>query len=198
MENEDLVIGRDPVPTLVRLTEGERLRWTLVSLDGEDAELSVEIDLDGEGADVDIAGLFPALRSGKLKVNVLIRHNAPRCTSRQMFRILAGGDARVTFDGLVYVGRDALRTSARQECHSILLCDSAVVEARPQLEIYADDVECSHGATTGYLNPDELFYMRSRGIPEKEARALQMISFVSPVSERLPEDLKCQIYESLH
>ena len=72
-----------------------------------------------------------------------------------------------------------------------------MAESRPQLEIYADDVKCSHGATTGYLNPDELFYLRSRGIPEAEARKMQMISFISPVISHLPEEMKEQILSRL-
>ena len=85
---------------------------------------------------------------------------------------------------------DAQKTEAYQENHNILLDDTARVETRPQLEIYADDVECSHGATTGYLNPDEQFYMRSRGIPEDEARRLQVISFLSSVLEDVPEEVR--------
>ena len=74
---------------------------------------------------------------------------------------------------------------------------SSFAESRPQLEIYADDVQCSHGATTGYLNPDELFYLRSRGIPEPEARRLQMIAFLAPVLSRLPEELIEEIHAGL-
>ena len=81
-------------------------------------------------------------------------------------------------------------TEAYQENHNIVLTEEAKVETKPQLEIYADDVKCSHGATTGRLGEDELFYMRSRGIPEKEARTLQMLSFLSPV---IPEDRKEEI-----
>ena len=77
---------------------------------------------------------------------------------------------------------------ATQENHSILLDSVSSSETHPQLEIYADDVECSHGATVGALNADELFYLRSRGIPEEEARRMQILSFLSPVLNRLPED----------
>ena len=85
------------------------------------------------------------------------------------------------FHGVIVVAPDAQQTEAYQENHNIVLTDQARVETRPQLEIYADDVKCSHGATVGQLNEDELFYMRSRGIPEKEAKTLQMLSFLSPV-----------------
>ena len=92
---------------------------------------------------------------------------------------------------------DAYIEKARQESRSILLDSGAFVESRPQLEIYADDVECSHGCTSGFLSEEELFYMRSRGIPEKEARHLQKIAFLAPVLRRLPEDLVKEVYDSL-
>ena len=79
----------------------------------------------------------------------------------------------------------------------MLLSEGAFAESRPQLEIYADDVECSHGATSGFLNQDELFYLRSRGIPEEEARRMQMLSFVAPAIAHLPEDVKARILERL-
>ena len=82
---------------------------------------------------------------------------------------------------------DAQVTEAYQENHNLLLSDTAKVDTMPQLEIYADDVKCSHGATIGKLNEDEQFYMRSRGIPESEAKVLQMVSFISPVLDILPD-----------
>ena len=92
-----------------------------------------------------------------------------------------GGTASVRFDGTIIVAPDAQQTEAFQENHNIVLTETAKVDTKPQLEIYADDVKCSHGATVGRLNEDEQFYMRSRGIPEDEAIVLQMISFVAPV-----------------
>lgn len=191
------VIGRDALPSFVRLKAGERLRWTFVALPGADAGLSVEIDLDGPDAEVDIAGLYLCGSAEKLNINILVRHNSGCCRSRQLFKGIVGGEARASFDGLIYVKQDAQKTKAYQENHTILLSETARAESRPQLEIYADDVECSHGSTTGFLNEEELFYMRSRGIPEAEARRLQMISFIAPVAERLPEELKAEVYESL-
>lgn len=197
MTEQTYIIGRDQVPCLIRLGEGESLRWTFVALPGTSCRLSVEIDLDGPGASVDLAGLYLCKDSEDVRIDVLLKHNSGGCVSRQLFKGIVGGTARASFDGLIYVKQDAQKTKAYQENHTILLSDTAVVESRPQLEIYADDVECSHGATSGFLNAEELFYMRSRGIPEEEARRLQMISFIAPVAERLSEDLKAEIYDSL-
>ena len=223
MDSRIFVIGRDPVPEYIRLEAGESLRWTFVfcpsvagggcrpvrpsepetgerllgthSPDSADSadRVRVEIDLCGPGAEVDIAGLYLCRGEEKLDLDVLVRHTSGGCVSRQNFKGIVGGKAKASFEGLIYVAKDAQKTRAYQENHTILLDDTARVESRPQLEIYADDVECSHGATTGFLNEEELFYMRSRGIPEAEARRLQMISFLAPVLERLPEDLKNDI-----
>lgn len=186
-EDRIFFIGRDAVPQLKRLSAGESLRWTFIVLPGTSCSLSVEIDLDGPGCEADLAGVYLCGGEDKVAINVLLRHNSGGCRSEQLFKGIAGGRARASFDGLVYVAEGAQKTVAHQENRSILLSQDALVESRPQLEIYADDVECSHGSATGFLNGDELFYMRSRGVPEAEARRLQMISFVAPVVSRLPE-----------
>ena len=100
------------------------------------------------------------------------------------------------FEGLVYVAAGAEKTEALQENHSLLLSENAFVQSSPQLEIYADDVVCSHGATVGSLDENEQFYMRSRGISLEEARRLQILSFLSPVLEGLPEKKIITIFAS--
>ena len=181
-------VGRDAVPSLIRLGEGESARLTLLVPEGTDCRLSLEVDLDGPGASLDLAGAWRCTGDEQVSLNVLVRHNVPGCTSRQLFKGVVSGRARASFDGLVYVADGAVRTVAHQESHSLLLSPDAVCEARPQLEIYADDVECSHGATTGYLSPDELFYMRCRGIPEDEARAMQVEAFLAPILNRVRDE----------
>ena len=191
------VIGRDELPQLLRLASGESLRMTLVVLPGTSAEVSMEVDIDGEGCEVDIAGLYLCRSDEKLLLNVLVRHNSGGSVSRQNFKGIVGGSARALFDGLIYVAPGAQKTKAYQENHTILLDSSAKAESRPQLEIYADDVECSHGCTSGFLNADEQFYMRSRGIPEEEAKYLQKIAFLAPVVSRLSEELAAEVYDNI-
>lgn len=178
------VIGRDAVPSFLRLGAGEQLRMTIVVPEGRSCKLALEVDLDGPGASLDLAGATMSSGDEQVSIQVNVRHNVPGCHSEQLFKSVVGGTARVDFDGLVYVAQDAVRTVAHQANHSLLLSEGAVCESRPQLEIYADDVECSHGATTGYLNPEELFYMRSRGIPEEEARRMQVEAFLEPILAR--------------
>ncbi len=197
MNNEVYVIGRDTVPQYLRLEAGEERMLTLIVPPGTGGRLVMEADLVGPGASLDLAGLYLCPGDERLDMRLLVRHSVGGCVSRQLFKGLVGGTARASFDGLVYVAQDAQKTQAYQENHTILLSDTARVESRPQLEIYADDVQCSHGATTGYLNPEELFYLRSRGIPEAEARRLQMIAFLAPVLRRLPEPLIEEIHACL-
>ena len=161
---------------------GERLELTFVVLPGESRDIDVAIDLVGEGAEVTLKGLYLSGGDERVNFRILMHHRAGGCISHQLFNGIAGGSSRVTFDGRIIVAPDAQQTEAYQENHNIVLSDNARVETTPQLEIYADDVKCSHGATVGRLDEEALFYMRTRGVPEAEARVLQMLSFLSPVT----------------
>ncbi len=114
-----------------------------------------------------------------------MRHESADCSSRSLSKCVASGEASLHFDGLVYVAQDAQRTAAEQNCRSIMLSDTAHIEARPQLEIYADDVKCSHGATMGQLDTDAILYMRQRGLSEAQARRVQIEGFVTDLVERI-------------
>ena len=181
-------LGRDAAPSLLSLEEGESARLTLIVPEGTSVRYSLEVDLNGPGASLDLAGAWRCTSDEQVDIHVLVRHNAPGCTSTQLFKGVVDGKARASFNGLVYVAPGAVGTVARQESHSLLLSSEALCQALPQLEIYADDVECSHGSTTGYLNPEELFYMQCRGIPEQEARAMQVEAFLEPIFRRTGDD----------
>ena len=160
---------------------GRRLELDFVILPGESRDVDVVIDLIGPGAEAHLRGLYLCDADERVNFRILVHHRAPGCRSTQLFKGIAGGSAQVTFSGVIVVAPDAQQTEAYQENHNIVLTESAHVETKPQLEIYADDVKCSHGATVGRMDEDALFYMRSRGIPEADARALQALSFLSPV-----------------
>ena len=179
-----VILGKDEAPGRIELRE--KLELTLVAPKGWSGELSLDVDLVQEGAALDVACMYLAAPGDVQDFRINVRHLAPGCTSRQNFRGVIGG--KVSFDGLIHVAKGAQRTEAYQENHTVLLERAASVDTRPQLEIYADDVKCSHGATSGRLDEEALFYMRSRGIAEADARRLQIISFLSPVLERLGED----------
>lgn len=181
-------VGRDVVPETIVLGRDEELSVLLIALPGVSADVSLKVDLNGEGARFALNGVGISTADEKIRVHVELRHNVPGCSSSQLFKNLVGGMARVDFYGRIIVAQDAQKTEAYQANHNLLLSETARVNTKPQLEIYADDVKCSHGATIGKLNEDEQFYMRSRGISLAEARSLQMISFVSPVFELVPEE----------
>lgn len=192
-----LVVGKDTIPERLVLDNARKLRWTVVVPPGVSCDDLLTIELDAPGCELDLAALFLCKSDEQVRLRFNIRHNCGSCVSRQQIRGIVGGSARAEFDGLIYVKRDAQHTKAYQECHSILLNAGARVEARPQLEIYADDVECSHGATSGFLDPEQLFYMRSRGIDEDVARSLQLQAFLSGVLSRLPQELQDRFTEQL-
>ena len=174
---------------------GQKLEIQCVVLSGESRDLELSIDLTGPGAEANVKALYLCKADEKVNFRIVMHHRAPDCKSTQLFNGIAGGNSQVNFGGTIVVAPDAQQSEAYQENHNIVLTPEARVETKPQLEIYADDVKCSHGATVGQLNEDELFYMRSRGIPEKEAKTLQMLSFLSPVS---PEGREEEILLSLH
>jgi Fe-S cluster assembly protein SufD len=113
-----------------------------------------------------------------------ISHSEPGCLSDQLFKAVAGDESTAVFSGKIFVAKDAQKTSAYQTSRNIVLSDHASVYTRPQLEIYADDVKCSHGATTGKIDNEALFYLRTRGIPENAARLLLLEAFMMDVLEK--------------
>lgn len=179
------------------LEEGAELELCLLMLSGRGASADIVVDFVGAHASADLSGIYVCKGEEEFNLKVTVRHRTGDCTSHQLFNGIIAGTARSAFDGRIIVAPDAQKIKAFQENHNLLLSDAARAETRPQLEIYADDVECSHGATVGKLNEDEQFYMRSRGIPEDEAKVLQMISFLSPVLEHVPEDKREAVRESM-
>ena len=164
------------------------LDMVLLVYPGVSCDIRLDVTLAGEGAQANIYGAYVCGGEEKVKIAVDMHHDLPHCNSRQLFKGIAGGKSKVDFYGKIIVAQDAQRTEAYQENHNILLSDDAKVDTKPQLEIYADDVKCSHGATIGRLNEEEQFYMRSRGITLEDAKVLQMISFIAPVLEHIPEE----------
>lgn len=160
---------------------GASVNLVILVMPGLDIDLPLAVDIIGEDASVNVSGLYLCGGTEKVRIRTEVRHRVPSCTSRQLFNGIASGKADVKFYGKIVVAPDAQKTEAYQTNHNLIISGGAKAEAKPQLEIYADDVKCSHGATVGQLNEDEQFYMRSRGIPEEEAKVLQMISFIAPV-----------------
>ena len=152
------------------------------------ARVEMAATLSAPGAAVVMNGLFNALTGQHIDHQTRIDHQAPHTTSEELFKGLAGGNGRGVFRGQVIVRPDAQKISARQASHNLLLSADAEIDTKPELEIYADDVSCAHGATVGQLDEAALFYLRSRGVPEAEARALLIYGFTQEVVEQVGFD----------
>lgn len=196
MNREIYILGETVLPPVVRLEAGEKRSAAFVVPRGVSGSFEGVYELAGEGAELDLTGVYACCGEQKVDFRITVRHLCAGCVSHQLFKGLAEDEARVKFEGLVYVAAGAEKTEALQENHSLLLSENAFVQSSPQLEIYADDVVCSHGATVGSLDENEQFYMRSRGISLEEARSLQILSFLSPVLEGLPEKKIITIFAS--
>lgn len=160
-------------------------RQFLVS--GEVVRTETFVELAGPGAHADLSGLTAVSGERSADVLTVVRHASALATSRQLFQALAGGRSAATFLGIVKVDPDAQKTSARQSSRNLLLSREASINSRPQLEIWADDVKCSHGSTTGRLDEKAIFFLRSRGFSEEAARALLVRAFAGELVGKLPE-----------
>ena len=170
----------------IRLERDARFASHVITLGGRMVRNDLAATLAGEGCDATLNALF--VGSGKRVVDnhTLVDHSVPHGTSRQLYRGILGGASRGIFRGRVVVRPDAQKTNAQQSNPNLLLSDAAEVDTRPQLEIHADDVKCSHGSTIGQLDDDALFYLRTRGIDEAQSRSLLTRGFAHQVLDALP------------
>lgn len=141
--------------------------------------------LDGEHGESLLNGLYVPRGTQHHDTRMRVRHAKPNCHSRQHYRGILGGKAKAMFTGRIIVDRGAQKTDAVQSNKNLLLSDDAIVETKPQLEIYADDVKCTHGATIGQIDDEAVFYCRARGIPEDVARHLLIFAFANEIFERM-------------
>ncbi len=141
--------------------------------------------LEGEGAEVWMNGLYMVDGEQHVDHQTRIEHAAPNCASHEVYKGILGGASHGVFNGKVFVRPIAQKTDGKQENNNLLLSDKARIDTKPQLEIFADDVKCTHGATVGKLDALSLFYMKSRGLPAEVARRLLIYAFAADVLERL-------------
>ncbi|MCI1778459.1 MAG: Fe-S cluster assembly protein SufD [Bacteroidales bacterium] len=167
------------------LAQGASLKLNLITLSGGETRNRPSINFTGEHAGCEVNGLYLADGSQKIDTVVNINHMVPYCKSSQLFRGILNGKAVTKFNGVIYVAKDAQKTEAFQANNNLLSSEQARAYTQPHLIIYADDVKCSHGATVGNLNEDELFYLRSRGISLEEARQLQQQAFAYGVLSKI-------------
>lgn len=171
----------------VNVTQAPNSRFVSGSfaLGGRLARTGITVSLQGEGAACTLDGLYVTDGRQHIDHHTRIDHRQPRCTSRELYKGVLNGASRAVFSGRVVVHPDAQGSDAMQTNHNLLLSESAEIDTKPQLEIWADDVKCSHGATVGQLDEDQVFYLRSRGIAEMAARALLTRAFAMEVVDRV-------------
>ncbi len=161
----------------VSLAANSVLRLYLVTLHGGEISNNIEVALNGKGGECVLNGLYLANGEQRISNKVNLSHNVPECFSKQLFKGILEDKSVTHFSGTILVAKDAQKTEAYQANNNLLISDFAKAYTQPHLEIYADDVKCSHGATVGSLDENELFYMRSRGISLGEAKILQQQAF---------------------
>jgi Fe-S cluster assembly protein SufD len=159
-----------------------------ISLGARLARNDLGVRLGGEGVDCSLFGLYEVAGQQHVDHHTTIDHVKPHCTSRELYKGVLDGRARAVFDGRIVVRPDAQKTSAMQTNKNLLLSKEALVHTKPQLEIFANDVKCKHGATIGQLDQDVLFYLRSRGIGLVEARRLLIHAFASEIIDTVKAD----------
>jgi Fe-S cluster assembly protein SufD len=169
-----------------RLGRDARFRSHAISLGAALVRNEVEAVLAGVGAECVLNGLFMAGGSQHIDNQTTIDHAEPHGTSRELYKGVLDGRSKGVFNGKIIVRPDAQKTDAQQSNPNLLLSDGAEIDTRPNLEIYADDVKCKHGSTVGHLDEDALFFLRSRGIGENEARKMLSRAFALEVVDQIP------------
>jgi Fe-S cluster assembly protein SufD len=157
-----------------------------VTFGGSISRCDIGVTLSGEGASCTLNGLYLASGEQVVDHHTTIDHARPHCTSHELYKGILGGRARAVFGGRIAVRPDAQKTDAKQTNKTLLLSDEAQIDTKPQLEILANDVKCTHGATVGQLSEDALFYLRTRGVGRDEARRMLIHAFAGDVLDRLP------------
>ena len=156
-----------------------------VSINGGFIRNNLNLVLDGERCDAHMYGLYLPNERQHIDNHTLVVHAQPNCESSELYKGILYDKSTGVFNGKIFVKQDAQKTNAYQSCRNVLASPEASMNTKPQLEIYADDVKCSHGTTTGQLNEEAMFYLQSRGIPKDKARALLMQAFAQDVIEKM-------------
>lgn len=174
-----------------------RLRVNVLSLNGGKIRNELHVDLKGEYAEADLNGVYLMDKKQHIDNQVYVNHAVPNCYSNELFKGVLDEEATGIFNGYIFVARDAQQTNAFQRNNNILMTPKAVIDTMPFLEIYADDVKCSHGATIGQLDDEAMFYLMQRGISKADARLLLMYAFLAEVTSKVSIEALRTTYEDM-
>ncbi|MHA1527631.1 MAG: Fe-S cluster assembly protein SufD [Alphaproteobacteria bacterium] len=171
-----------------RLGAETRFKTFTLTTDGEMTRNEVVMEFTGDNASGHIAGAVLGKGASHIDNTVFVTHGSENCESRQVFKNVLTGKARGIFQGKIFVRQGAQKTDGYQISQAVLLGEGAEFSVKPELEIYADDVKCSHGSTTGRLDETAMFYLRSRGVPEREAEAMLVAAFANAAFEEIGDE----------
>ncbi len=169
----------------IQQEKDSHFKTSAITLSGKFIRNNVNTLLNGTGCQNDMDGFYYADDNNLIDNHTYIDHAMPHCDSNEFYKGIMNDNGTAVFNGKIMVRPDAQQTNAYQSNKNILLSDNATINTKPELEIYADDVKCSHGATCGYMDDESLFYLRARGIGEKEAQTLLLNAFAGEVLERI-------------
>ena len=186
LSNEEGDLAQRLARLSVRMGEGAKLNLFVLNAGSALTRQELAFAVEGEGAELNVAGINLVGDQAHIDVTSRIDHTVPGCTANEVFRNVCTGQGTGVFQGQINVAQAAQQTDARMACNTLLLSDGCEFNAKPELEIFADDVQCAHGATVTDLEESYLFYLRSRGIPEAQARRMLIKAFVAEVMEDVP------------
>lgn len=171
---------------VVRQGRDSRYRSYVVNTGGAMNRLDHIVDVQGSGSNSVLFGAYLARSKQQVDIHLCVEHAVPHCDSQETYRGMAAESGKAVFNGRIQIHKDAQKTDAQLSCRNLLLSNKAELNAKPELEIYADDVKCAHGATVGQLDPASIFYLRSRGLSEEKARSLLSYGFINEVLLSMP------------
>ncbi|MBL0373840.1 Fe-S cluster assembly protein SufD [Rhizobium sp. KVB221] len=181
----------------VRFGKNAKLKLYVINAGGRLVRQDIFIDVEGEGSDLTLRGINLLGGDSHTDVTLVLGHNVPHTTSTEIMRNVIFDRAKGIFQGQIRVAPDAQKTDAKMSCNTLLLSDEAEFATKPELEIFADDVVCGHGATVADIDHTHLFYLQSRGIPEKQARGLLVQAFVQETVEELEDETLIEPLEAI-
>ncbi|MCQ1572340.1 Fe-S cluster assembly protein SufD [Neorhizobium galegae] len=181
----------------VQLGTDAKLRLFVINAGGKLVRQELRIDVAGEGAELTLRGVNLLGAESHTDVTLVLGHNVPNTNSTEIIRNVVFDRANGVFQGMIRVAPDAQKTDAKMSCNTLLLTDDGGFSAKPELEIFADDVVCGHGATVADIESSHLFYLMARGVPENKARAMLVNAFVAEIVEELEEEKLVEALEGV-
>ncbi|MCO5163381.1 MAG: Fe-S cluster assembly protein SufD [Mesorhizobium sp.] len=179
------------------LAKGAKLTLFVMNAGAKLVRQEIRVSMPGEGADFKLRGINLLTGDTHCDVTMMLDHLAENTTSTEIVRNVANGSAKGVFQGQIRVAKEAQKTDARMACNTLLLSDEAEFSTKPELEIFADDVACGHGATVTEIDSNHLFYLMARGIDEKTARGLLVKAFVAEIIEELEDESTVEVLEGI-